>query len=112
MSACRDSSGNGKLLLSSLASWRRPWYCPQSNRYRFPLASSSCMDPVTVCAAPQKVIFMDAVIVSSDGGLQTEPPLARVFVLPPNASHRCFFGHRFSCLNNLQTLCFENVVDR
>src|SRR5438552_2208669 len=31
---------------------------PQSSRKRFPAASTWCIDPVTVCAAPQKVSFM------------------------------------------------------
>src|SRR6185503_3903562 len=58
ITAATLEAGKGKRLLRSKASCRRPWYRPQSSRYRLPAVSTSCMDPVTVLAAPQKVSFM------------------------------------------------------
>src|SRR5580698_9994066 len=52
-----ESTGKGKWLLRSKASWRRPWYRPQSRRKFLPPVSTWCMEPVTVLAAPQNVIF-------------------------------------------------------
>src|SRR5574342_1341627 len=56
--ASTDFGENGKLRLRSFAAFRRPWYRPQSSRNRLPLTCTSCIDPVTVRTAPQKVIFI------------------------------------------------------
>src|SRR6476659_7413932 len=54
-----DRPSTGRLRFFASASFRRPWYMPQSRRTRLPPASTRCIDPVTVPAAPQKVSFID-----------------------------------------------------
>src|SRR5689334_12771407 len=55
---------NGKSLFRARLSARRPWKSPQSSKSVRPAASRRCIEPVTVCAAPQKVT------VGSAGGLR------------------------------------------
>src|SRR5690348_17177184 len=45
----------GNTLLRRWLSARRPWNNPQSKSKVLPQASTWCIEPVTVCVAPQKV---------------------------------------------------------
>ena len=60
-SISRGRNGNSRLRL--MLSARDPWNRPQSSRIDLPQASSRCIDPVTVWAAPQKVT-----VGSAEGG--------------------------------------------
>src|SRR5487761_2551553 len=57
ITASMSDDAKGMLLFRSRDSWRLPWYSPQSRRNLLPPVSKWCMDPVTVLAAPQNVIF-------------------------------------------------------
>src|SRR5579864_5436861 len=58
MTASIEDPGNGRWRFFWSASFRRPWFRPQSSRRRWPAASTRCMEPVTAPAAPQNVSFM------------------------------------------------------
>src|SRR5947207_2361520 len=57
-------AGNGKVLLRANDSARLPWKSPQSSRIFCRPASTRCIEPVTVCAAPQNVTVTDMVAVA------------------------------------------------
>src|SRR5215472_8620869 len=55
MTASIEDESNGRFRFFWSASFRRPWFRPQSSSTRRPAASTRCIDPVTAPAAPQKV---------------------------------------------------------
>src|SRR5579883_1492316 len=72
----------GNFWLRMRLSARRPWYSPQSRSSDWPHASTWCIEPVTVRAAPQKVT------VSEEGDLIFRAMQLLYHVLPARSGER------------------------